>query len=59
MLLSMFWADKEGETFRTAYVKQLHDLTLSSGMNCLTKARSQVLKKGLLEANELDEFDYA
>jgi hypothetical protein len=55
----MFWADKEGETFRTAYVKQLHDLTLSSGMNCLTKARSQVLKKGLLEANELDEFDYA
>lgn len=57
LILTMFWADKEGETFRNAYVKQLHELTLSSGTNCLTKARTQILKKGLLDASDTEGFE--
>lgn len=53
----MFWTDKEGEIFRSSYVKQLHDLTQSSGTNCLSKARIHILKKGLLDANETEGFE--
>lgn len=55
----MLYNDKAGDAFRTAYVKQLHDLSQSSGINCLMKAYNHVSKKGLLDANEKDGFEYA